>query len=289
MAPDYRNRIIVGLVAHQRLRGDPPARLIAGLEGCSGQRLHGRQIALQALTDRLALPAHLVLLALAALLLQPQVEGLPGRELRDRHHEIAAAVTNQPFHIAFLVPLARAGIAVADHVMRQESAEQRGTLARAVWQDFRHKAAIVVVNDGTRHRAEEREGMNVSVNPSLRHCRRIGPHIAGITVRQIEREKVGLLLHPADLHQSFPEIGLRIACRVRQRHEHLPAALLALPDIILDDRIAAGETMLGAQTVEYPLRRMALLARDTAIPLKPSIDDPHKPVQLRAQRCRLTP
>ena len=173
--------------------------------------------------------------------------------------------------------------------MRQESAEQRGTLARAVWQDLRHKTAIVVVDDRARHRAEERKGMNVSVHPGFRHCRRIGPHIAGITVRQIEREEVGLLLHPADLHQRFPEIGLRISRRVRQRHEHLPAALLALPDVILDDRIAAGETMLGAQAVEYPLRRMPLFARDAAVTFKPSIDDRYKPVQLRALRYRLTP
>ena len=173
--------------------------------------------------------------------------------------------------------------------MRQESAEQRGTLARAVWQDLRHKAAVVVIDDRARHRAEERKGMNVSVHPGFRHCRRIGPHIAGITVRQIEREEVGFLQDPADLHQSFPEIGLRISRRVRQWHEHFPAALLALADVILDDRIAAGETMLGAQTVKYPLRRMALLAWDTAVPFKPSIDDRHKPVQLRALRYRLTP
>ncbi|KAH1545093.1 hypothetical protein KXX17_001635, partial [Aspergillus fumigatus] len=51
----------------------------------------------------------------------------------------------------------------------------------------------------------------------------------------------------------------------------------------------AGETMLGAQTVEYPLRRMALLARDTAVTLKPSINDRHKPVQLRALRYGLAP
>src|SRR3546814_16076034 len=131
MAPGHRNRIIVGPVAHQGLRGDPPAFLIAGLEGCSGQRLHGREIALQPLTDRLALPAHLVLLALAALLLQPQVERLPGRELRDRHHEVAPAIAYQPLHIAFLVPLSRASIAVADHAMCTESDEQRDR--KSVW------------------------------------------------------------------------------------------------------------------------------------------------------------
>src|SRR3546814_17886548 len=58
MAPGHRNRIIVGPVAHQALRGDPPAFLIAGLEGCSGQRLHGREIALQPLTDRQIGRAH---------------------------------------------------------------------------------------------------------------------------------------------------------------------------------------------------------------------------------------
>ncbi len=70
--------------------------------------------------------------------------------------------------------------------------------------------------------------MDVAVHPCLRHRRRIGPHIAGVAVRQIEHEEAGLLLDTADHHHCLAKVGLRMAQRVRQRHEHLLAALLPL-------------------------------------------------------------
>lgn len=173
--------------------------------------------------------------------------------------------------------------------MGQESAEQRCTLARPIGQDLGHQAAIVVVDDRAGHRAEKGEGMDMPVNPGFGHRCRVSSDIAAVTVRQIEHEEVRLLLDTADLHQRFPEIGLGITCRVGQRHEHLPATLLTFPDVILDNRIAAGEPMLLAQAIEHPLGRMALLARNAAVPFEPSIDDRDKPVQLRTGRRRLAP
>jgi len=53
-----------------------------------------------------------------------------------------------------------------------------------------------------------------------------------------------LLLHPADDHDGFAKIRLRMPRRMRQRHEHLPPAALPLAHVILDDRVAAGEPVL---------------------------------------------
>src|SRR5690606_9770239 len=56
---------------------------------------------------------------------------------------------------------------------------------------------------------------------------------------------------------------------------------LPFPDVILDDRVAAGEAVLLAKTVKYPLRRMTLLARNLTVPVQPRIDDRNERFQLR--------
>lgn len=128
--------------------------------------MHSSEIALQSLTERLALPAHLVLPALAAPLLEPKVERPLSRELRNRDHEVTAAIANQPFHIAFLVPFTRTRIAVADHVCERNALN---SVARCLVTSSRifHQAAVVVADNWARQRAEEREGMNVSVHPEF--------------------------------------------------------------------------------------------------------------------------
>ena len=69
-----------------------------------------------------------------------------------------------------------------------------------------------------------------------------------------------LLLDAADDDHRLAEIGLGMTRRMRQRHEHLPAAPFALAHVILDDRVAAGEPVLVPQPLEHPLGRVALLA-----------------------------
>src|SRR5690606_27134750 len=102
-----RYGIVVGLVAHQRLGRDLHAGLVAGIEWRRRQGMHGIEIALQPLTDRLAFAAQPVALALAALLFQPGVECLPCRKLRDRDHEVAPGVTDQSFDAALVIALSR--------------------------------------------------------------------------------------------------------------------------------------------------------------------------------------
>ena len=122
----------------------------------------------------------------------------------------------------------------------------------------------------------------MAVHPCLGNGSRIGAYVAGVAVRQIEHEEVRLLLHPADLDQCLAKISLPMAGSVCQRHEHLPAALIPLPDVILDDRVASGEAMLFAKAVEHTLRRMALLARNRPVPIQPAIDDRYERFQLRS-------
>ena len=173
--------------------------------------------------------------------------------------------------------------------MRQECAEQRRPLARAVGQNLRHKTTVIIVEDRLRHGAEESEGVDMAVDPGLGNRRRIRPDIAGVAVRQIEGEEVRLLLHPADHHHRLAEIRLCLTRRMGQRYEHLLVPAFVLAHIILDDRVAAGEPVLFAQAVEDPLGRVALLAGRRTIPFQPAVDDCDEPVQLRAPDRRLTP
>jgi hypothetical protein len=100
-------------------------------------------------------------------------------------------------------------------------------------------------------------------------------------VRQVHDEEVRLLLDPADDHDGFAEVRLRMPGRMRQRHEHLPPAAFALPHIVLDDRVAASEAMLIAKPVENPLGRVPLIVAGPAILLQPAVDDLGEAVQLR--------
>ena len=171
--------------------------------------------------------------------------------------------------------------------MRQEPAEERGPLTRSVRQDLRDQAAVVVVEDRRGHLAEEREGVDVAVDPGFRCRRGISTHEAGIAVRQIHDEEMRLLLDAADDDHGLAEVGLRMSGRMRQRHEHLAAAPLALAHVILHDRVAAGEPVLVAKPLEHPLRRVALLAMDLPITVQPTVDDPGEGIQLRPlDRCR---
>ena len=90
MAVGDRDRVVVGLVAHQRLGADPSSGLVAGIERRGREFGHRGQIPCEALPDRLGPAPQNIGLTPAALLLQIGVERVPAREPRDRHHEVAA-------------------------------------------------------------------------------------------------------------------------------------------------------------------------------------------------------
>jgi len=284
-----RHGVIVGLVTHQRLGTDPPSCLVAGIEGGGRKFGHGFEIAHEALSDRLRLPAQDVGLALAALLFKPEIERSPRREAWHRHHEVTPRVTDQSFDASLVIALAKAAIAITDQVMRQESTKQPGPFACPVRQDAGHQALVIVIENRLRHTPKEGKGVNVTINPGFRRRRRIGPDVTGIAVRQIERKEVRLLFDPTDGHQCFAKIGLRMTRCMRKQHEHLPATPLMLTHVILDDRIAAGKTVFVPQPFEYPFGCMTLFAVPTLILEQPPVDDLGEPIQLRPLDRRRSP
>lgn len=130
--------------------------------------------------------------------------------------------------------------------------------------------------------------MDVAVDPGLGNRRRIGPHKAAVTVGKIEHEDMRLLLDAADHHHGLAEISLPMSWRMRQRHEHLLATLIPLAHVIPDDRVAAGEPALVSKPVKHSLGRMALLARNLHVPIKPMIDRRNERIQLGTPDRQLT-
>ena len=96
---------------------------------------------------------------------------------------------------------------------------------------------------------------------------------------KIQGKEMGLLLDAADHHDRFAEIGLGMARCVRQRNEHFAIPPTVFAHVILDDGVAALETMLVAKPLEDPLGCMPLLARSLTILRQPLVDDPGEPIQ----------
>lgn len=103
--------------------------------------------------------------------------------------------------------------------------------------------------------------MDMAINPGLGYRCRIGAHKARITVGQIQREEMRLLLDTADHHHRFTKICLRVTGGMRQRDKHLTTAAPVFPDIVLDRRIAALELVHVPQPFKNALGRVALFAR----------------------------
>src|SRR5208282_3448519 len=159
----------------------------------------------------------------------------------------------------------------------------------AVSQDARYRQLEVVVKDRTRHPAEELEADVVPFTERFAALRRIGLYQAGVAVRQVHREKMDLLLHPADHRQRFAEVDLRVPWFVPQRHEHLTLPLAALVHVVLYDRDPAGISVLVPQPLEDPLRGMLLLGWLPLIFLQDPVDDPDEWIQLRPRRWLAPP
>lgn len=62
---------------------------------------------------------------------------------------------------------------------------------------------------------------NNLIQPSLGVRGRICPDVTSITLRQIQREEIGLLLDTTDHNQRFTKVSLRMSRRMAERHKHL--------------------------------------------------------------------
>ena len=123
----------------------------------------------------------------------------------------------------------------------------------------------------------------------LRRLRRIGLHEAGIAVRQVHREEMDLLFHPADLRPCLAEVRLCMARLVPQRHEYLALPLATIVNVVLHDRLSAAIAILVAQPLEDPLRGMKLLRMARPVSFQNLIDDRGKRIQLRSLRRAAAP
>ena len=110
-----------------------------------------------------------------------------------------------------------------------------------------------------------------------------------VGVGQIEDHEMRRLLYACNDHQGFAEIGLRLAGRMAQGHEHLLAADPGLPNVILHDGVATQVRMLGSQPLEDPLSCMSLLLRPLLVLLQNGVDDTLPGCQLRPSDRHLPP
>ena len=192
------------------------------------------------------MPAQPAPATLAALALEVGDQRVPTAKPWDRHEEVATGVADQPFHFAFVVALARSLEAIVEQVVRLELAEDSRPLARAVPEDPRHRQLGVVVDDAPRHAAEVPERRVVPVAERLRRLGGKRLHEPVVAMLEIDDQIVRLALDASDHHQRFTEIGLCVARRMGQWHEHLLPAQPLLAHVGFHDRVAAHEAVLRA-------------------------------------------
>ena len=112
---------------------------------------------------------------------------------------------------------------------------------------------------GTPPRKAERG--HVSVAERLRGLRGICLYEYAVAVRQRHHEVVDPALLAPYERPRLPEVALRVARWVFQRHEHLTHHTTALPNVVLDYGVAAIEPVLLLQPLEDALCCVALLLR----------------------------
>src|SRR5947209_20314858 len=100
------NGVVVGAIAHQRQRADPRRDRFTGLVWSRGKRQHRRTVALEALADRLRVPAQTPLAALAALRSKMRVQLLPAIYTCVQNHESPPGLTDQLLRTTVYMPLA---------------------------------------------------------------------------------------------------------------------------------------------------------------------------------------
>src|SRR5215207_9189401 len=100
---------------------------------------------------------------------QPEisVQRRKARDLWERHQVVAPSITDQALDlalvVALVVALARPAKAVEEQVVRLQLGKAARALPLAVAQDAGHRQLGVVIQDRTRHPAEEAEGGNMPV------------------------------------------------------------------------------------------------------------------------------
>ena len=206
--------------------------------------------------------------------------------LGHRHEEVQPRKLHHAFHHPFLVgPPHQAEVRI-EQVMAQELLEPLGQLPLPGAQDLGDAYPGVVVADPPGYTPEELEGPHMSFPERLRAFPLEGHHKERIGVRQHHRQEMHLPQHPAHLHQRLPEIHLRLAGPMHQRHEHFLRLLLERPHGILHDCVLPREARLR-QFLPDLFGGMPLLAVHLFVGRQDLLDLPQKRTDLGLHnRCR---
>ena len=99
---------------------------------------------------------------------------------------------------------------------------------------------------------------------------------------QVNGEEVNRAIYPVDERPRFAEIGLPVPRRMAMWRVHLPAPATMLSDVVLHDRVPAGEAVLVSKTLEDALRCVPLFAMLVlAIAPQPLVDESGESIKLR--------
>src|ERR1017187_4916488 len=101
-----------------------------------------------------------------------RIERLPGGVARNRHHEVPPRVAHQPFHLPFVVALARTSELLREQVMALQLSERSCFHPRPIAQNPRYCQLGVVVQDRAWDSAEVRERMVVTFQECFRRLSR---------------------------------------------------------------------------------------------------------------------
>ena len=273
-----RHRVVVAAVAHQRQRRDPRRPRVAGVIRDRRERQQRLAGAGEALPDRLRVPPEPAPATFAALVRDVGVQRVPTGDPGDRHEAVAADVPDQPFHLACVVALPRPPEAIGEYIVRLEFAEDLRPLARAVPEHPRHRQLRVVVDDAPRHATDVAERGGVPVAERLRRLGRKRLHKPVVAVREIDDQVVRLAFDASDHDQRFADVGLGVAWRMGQRHEHLLPAQPRRAHGGFHDRVAAREPVLRASALAAARGRVPLLLRPGLILAEDLINDPREGV-----------
>src|SRR5271156_6800053 len=118
-----RQRLVVAALANQGQRADSCSLLLTSFIGSRRQWQQGVLVSHQPLTDGLIMTTQPVVQSTAAALQQLRVELSEAGRVRDRHHEVAPRIADQPFDLALVVALAWPAEAVGEQVVGLQLAE----------------------------------------------------------------------------------------------------------------------------------------------------------------------
>ena len=256
------------LVGLGRLPPDDPELL-------GGEARHGEPVLDEQLRLRLALrPVRLAIGQRDAPGHQVPVVRTQVRDVRHRHEEIAPDEADLVLDVALLVAAAGVAKREVEPVVRRERSEQ---LRRP--EPVRHlpaDAGRVVEHDACRHAADELEGVLEALADALgvlppEHLRE--PDV-GERERDDKVEQAGP--HAVQVEVGLAEVCLGLAGGPHERQERRGRrhALLADPcDVMADGRFRRLATVLVAQALVDPLRRVPLLAPAARVLLEVALDD----------------